>query len=1051
MGKNKRKPTKLKPKPLILEPAIEKHVKDLQALIARSPDPRGTAESLAQQLEAELKKKKDLLATPPLPPAIMPTQHLLCASVEDEAEPLPLDPAPATAPVLAVAPPSPNFTPEMAEELDRVLDEITNEPAPAPVVGGGQQSLVPTRWTFRFRPKVRAPAPARTPKAEMKEDVVDKGLDGIEHPIVAVDDFVGHKDVKARAVYWMNRALISDPSRRITIGDVYAQYGMSFNGHGVEILGAMELTDLIAKMFKGASMNSSAIDALRFKTPAEIAGVEEGGAKGKSATETVAKQQEALQLKAQISAADAMKYLSQDTKNWVDESTGNTAQDFLRDAHLYSNQVKETFPEGTKEHAQFIQILLDLQRGEPPPSIHKRISTLFAARPELIKGFEIYRPELWGSGRVDAAARALMSGVSEKKSHDVEDGKAKDFLDQVKDVYLADQPDVYYGFMEIMHEYTSSPESTPQGIREKVRKLLHGRSDLFETFLGYLRPDSTSEKAEPAADASMRLSAGDEAEVDEFDEHLPMDIVYGPALLARGRKLWYIKEPSRTRLWARMLFEPGNNEEVCYNSMVLLYVATFRRYRGTPHEALSVQTFADALCTLFPYAEHTEVAPSRFVFYGISPRAKPLNPKKLLRQFRDREECRRTVRTRRQLEMLEASGDVQLRIGSPINAFQNHLLEDAMLTLPTGTPSPWLQRLRSRRAGEPLGDHQPGFPGVSMRGLSTEMRRGSWVDEEYSLLVAETKMKSKAQPGEDPQRKDSAQAASSADRELHGPLTLETPSDRAGGMANAMSDAEAQLMAPIGFRFVHKLGYELQMRTKNDVKLGSVMALFAEQVYKPRELLRFQFNGRSITDDATPDTIGLQDGDVVTVEGGGGTDVDATVVVGVDVPMPSPPEQNINMTLVSQNREIELSFMVNKDDRYTVGCLMDAYARHVSTSRSALTLRFRGNEVREGITPDEAGMRHGDIIEVCSPEPESPLPSSTVLSIKFGNKDDGGEATFSVGGETLLGECMNGYAYKAKKKRENLRFVFKGEEVFDDATANSMGLQEGDRVEVRRL
>ncbi|KAK4896136.1 hypothetical protein LTR27_005993 [Elasticomyces elasticus] len=1045
MGKNKSKPTKLKPKPLILEPEIEKHVKDLQAMIARSPDPRGTAESLAQQLEAGLKKKKDLLATPPLPPATMPARHHLCASVEDEAEPLPFDPAPATAPILAVAPPSPNFTPEMTEELDRVLDEITNEPAPAPVVGGGQPSSVPTRWTFRFRPKVRAPAPAQTPKTEMKEDVVDKGLDGIEHPIVAVDDFVGHKDVKARAVYWMNRALISDPSRRITIGDVYAQYGMSFNGHGVEILGAMELTDLIAKMFKGASMNNSAIDALRFKTPAEIAGVEEGGAKGKSATETAAKQQEALQLKAQISAADAMKYLSQDTKNWVDESTGKTAQDFLRDAHLYSNQVKETFPEGTKEHAQFIQILLDLQRGEPPPSIHKRISTLFAARPELIKGFEIYRPELWGSGRVDAAARALMLGVSEKKSsHDIEDDEAKDFLSQVKDVYLADQPDVHYGFMEIMNEYTSSPESTPQGIWEKVRKLFNGRSELFETFLGFLPPDSTSEKAEPAADASMRLSAGDEGEVDEFDEHVPMDILYGPALLARGRKLWYIKEPSRTRLWARMLFEPGNNEEVCYNSMVLLYVATFRRYLGTPHKALSVQAFADTLCTLFPYAEHTEVAPSRFVFYGLSPRAKPLNPKKLLRQFHDREECRRTVRTRRQLEMLEASGDVQLRIGSPINAFQNHLLEDAMLTLPTGTPSPWLQRLRSRRAGEPLGDHQPGFPGVSMRGLSTEMRRGLWVDEEYSLLVAETKMKSKAQPSEYPPRKDSAQAAASADRELQGPLTLETPSDRNGGMANAMSDAEAQLMAPIGFRFVHKLGYELQMRTKNDVKLGSAMALFAEQVYKSRELLRFQFNGRSITDDATPDTIGLQDGDVVTVEGGGGTDVDAMVVVGVDVPMPSP-EQDFSITLVSQNREVELSFVVKKDDPYTVGYLLDAYARHVSTSRGALTFRFKGNEIREGTTPDEAGMQHGDCIEVWGPEPG--LPFSHKLTIMVGNKDH--VATFKIYRDTWMGDCMDTYAHRAERKRENLRFVFKGEEIFDAATANSLGLQEGDQIEVQ--
>ena len=47
--------------------------------------------------------------------------------------------------------------------------------------------------------------------------------------------------------------------------------------------------------------------------------------------------------------------------------------------------------------------------------------------------------------------------------------------------------------------------------------------------------------------------------------------------------------------------------------------------------------------------------------------------------------------------------------------FAQKLRQDPLLSLPNGEDGPVTQRLRRRAAGGPLGDEEPGFPGVSLK------------------------------------------------------------------------------------------------------------------------------------------------------------------------------------------------------------------------------------------------------------------------------------------------------------------------------------------------
>jgi len=66
-------------------------------------------------------------------------------------------------------------------------------------------------------------------------------------------DYLHHPDIRARAVYWMNRAFVAAPGASVRTHDVCCIYKVTFDQTGVAILDDGPLVELIAKMFRGAS------------------------------------------------------------------------------------------------------------------------------------------------------------------------------------------------------------------------------------------------------------------------------------------------------------------------------------------------------------------------------------------------------------------------------------------------------------------------------------------------------------------------------------------------------------------------------------------------------------------------------------------------------------------------------------------------------------------------------------------------------------------------------------------------------------------------------
>ncbi|KAK4546914.1 hypothetical protein LTR36_001646 [Oleoguttula mirabilis] len=205
------------------------------------------------------------------------------------------------------------------------------------------------------------------------------------------------------------------------------------------------------------------------------------------------------------------------------------------------------------------------------------------------------------------------------------------------------------------------------------------------------------------------------------DDHIAICLQMTFADKCAGRKLAHLPEPARTRYWLRMFFKHGSNVEIEEAALWMLYEQTFNPYYDERPHLDDVQ-FVARITKVFKDAEEVEVGPEHRVIWGIKPRKKRMKALVLLKKYAEEQ----TNRAVRHLDRMAERKDFELRVNNKhrgLNRFQEMMLLWPLLALPAGEPSPWLQRLQRRAGGEPLGDHQPGFPGVSMKRLASEYRR----------------------------------------------------------------------------------------------------------------------------------------------------------------------------------------------------------------------------------------------------------------------------------------------------------------------------------------
>ena len=93
-------------------------------------------------------------------------------------------------------------------------------------------------------------------------------------------------------------------------------------------------------------------------------------------------------------------------------------------------------------------------------------------------------------------------------------------------------------------------------------------------------------------------------------------------------------------------------------------------------------------------------------------------------------------------------------------------------------------------------------------------------------------------------------------------------------LEEALSAAEDPTGQPITIKVCAQNGKEISFGIKTTTKLGKVMQAFAVRMGMPIESLRFVVDGGRVNEGSTPQTLEMEDGDVIdcmlTFDGGGG-------------------------------------------------------------------------------------------------------------------------------------------------------------------------------------
>lgn len=181
-----------------------------------------------------------------------------------------------------------------------------------------------------------------------------------------------------------------------------------------------------------------------------------------------------------------------------------------------------------------------------------------------------------------------------------------------------------------------------------------------------------------------------------------------------------------------MYLEQKRNHTISFRTLYRMYLLAFARSAET-HHRVQEEGFLRILKTTFPGVQEVTVSENHVVLLNLSIRDEAIGPQALLK-------CAREVEFNRLVRP-----DRGTTATTPQNLFSQKLAEKPLLALPSrrhsdefalpfrpaeermldgaAAPGPFIQRLRRRGQGLPLGDEEPGFPGVSLKRESRRLRR----------------------------------------------------------------------------------------------------------------------------------------------------------------------------------------------------------------------------------------------------------------------------------------------------------------------------------------
>ena len=247
-------------------------------------------------------------------------------------------------------------------------------------------------------------------------------------------------------------------------------------------------------------------------------------------------------------------------------------------------------------------------------------------------------------------------------------------------------------------------------------------------------------------------------------------------------------------------------------------------------------------------------------------------------------------------------------------------------------------------------------------------------------------------------------------------------------------------------------GNEIHFKVKISTPMGKLKRSFAERFGFEVSSLKFLLDGQRINDEDTPQTLKMEEDDLIEVfrEQTGGMDdsgcegemeLEYLVTVG-----------KIKLKVVAQDFS-EIHYRVKLSTQLVK--LKKCYAERVGVDVSILRFLFDGHRINDDETPEALGMEEDDMIEVYLEEYGQFVPiddSASSINLKFkGHGSISPDFQVVVKMSTQLGDLMRSYAEQVDVPISSLRFFFGVQRINDEDTPTALNLREFDIIDVYRV
>jgi len=278
------------------------------------------------------------------------------------------------------------------------------------------------------------------------------------------------------------------------------------------------------------------------------------------------------------------------------------------------------------------------------------------------------------------------------------------------------------------------------------------------------------------------------------------------------------------------------------------------------------------------------------------------------------------------------------------------------------------------------------------------------------------------------------------------------------GSGSPMSEAKPEQKAgTLDIKIKDQQENETFFKIKNHTKFGKVFDAYCDRQSLARNTVRFLFEGTRVQDTDTPESLDLEDGDMIQamLEQVGGDGSDAGAPAAED----EKPEKAgvINIKVKDQN-EGEAFFKIKGHTK--LGKVFDVYCDRQSLARNAVRFLFEGARIQDTDTPDSLEMQDGDMVQAmleqvggadeagsADAKPEQKPEGGEHINIKVKDQNHQ-EIFFKIKPTTQILKVKKAYCDRQGLDILAVRFLFDGDRLQDDDTPASREMEDGDCIDV---